>query len=244
MNKLQLFFKRNGSTILTCIGGVGVVTTTVLAVKATPKAVKLLDQAKEEKGEELTKLEMVKIAGPSYIPTIMTGVTTLACIFGSNVLSKRQQTSLIGAYTLIDNSYKGYKNKVKELYGTEGSDQVRDEIAKDTYEAQQIKVSDDKELFYDEFSGQYFESTKADVINAEYRLNRDIQTQGWAILSDFYNMLGVDYDDGGILGWSEGGNLARYWQSWIDFSHTKVEMDDGLECTIITIFCEPYANYE
>ena len=40
-------------------------------VKATPKALSLLEQAKEEKGEELTKLETVKIAGPAYIPSIV-----------------------------------------------------------------------------------------------------------------------------------------------------------------------------
>ena len=45
------FLRKNGSTILTCVGGVGVVATTVMAVKATPKAIQLIKAAEEEKGE-------------------------------------------------------------------------------------------------------------------------------------------------------------------------------------------------
>ena len=44
--KAQLFLKRNSSTILTCVGSVGVVATVVTAVKATPKAMALIEDAK------------------------------------------------------------------------------------------------------------------------------------------------------------------------------------------------------
>ena len=56
----RLFVKRNASTILTCLGGVGVVATSVMAVKETPKAIRLIEEAEKEKGEELTKCEKVK----------------------------------------------------------------------------------------------------------------------------------------------------------------------------------------
>lgn len=48
------FVKKYGSTILTTLGVVGVIGTTVAAVKETPKALMLLNEAKKEKGEELT----------------------------------------------------------------------------------------------------------------------------------------------------------------------------------------------
>ena len=58
MNKLvcktKWFLKRNGSTILTIGGAAGVIATAVVAVKETPKALYLLEQVREEKGEELT----------------------------------------------------------------------------------------------------------------------------------------------------------------------------------------------
>ena len=91
MNNLLLsckkFINRNGSTILTTIGGVGVVATTVMAVKATPKAVQLLEEAELQKDEPLTVIDKIKVAGPIYIPTIITGAATIACIFGANVLN-------------------------------------------------------------------------------------------------------------------------------------------------------------
>ena len=43
------FLRKNASTILTCIGGVGVIATTVMAVKATPKAMQLIKAAEEKK---------------------------------------------------------------------------------------------------------------------------------------------------------------------------------------------------
>ena len=91
LNTSRRFLKRNASTILTAVGGAGVVATSIMAVKATPKALILLHEAKEEKGDELTLSETIKVAGPVYIPAIITGAATLSCIFGANALNKRQQ---------------------------------------------------------------------------------------------------------------------------------------------------------
>lgn len=249
MNKLvhqsRSYVKRNASTILTCIGGAGVLATSVMAVKATPKALNLIKDAKEKKGEELTKLEVIKVASPAYIPSILIGASTLACIFGANALNKRQQAGLMSAYALLDRSYKDYKHKVEDVLGREKEEEIRHEIAKDAYKENDIRVEDDTILFYDEFSKRYFESTLYKVQFAEYMINRDIQMMGWATLNDFYEMLDIPPIEGGeVLGWSEGGNLARYWQSWIDFSHSTTVMDDGLECKILSLFMEPYIGYE
>ena len=250
MNKLlsssKLFFKRNSSTILTCLGGAGVVATTIMAVKTTPKAMALLEDAKKEKGEDLTKLEIVRIAGPVYIPTILVGASTIACIVSANILNKRQQASITSAYALLDNSYREYRKKVEEVYGENANAEIQSEIAKDKrVNVTDVTLSDDQRLFYDNFSGRYFESTIEKVQRAEYYVNRDIHMRGWVTLNEFYEWLDIDPIDGGdALGWSEGGNLARYWQCWIDFNHTKAVLDDNLECIIVSIFQEPYLNFE
>ena len=64
-----------------------------MAVKDTSKALILLDEAKKEKGDDLTKFEMVKVAGPVYIPTVLVGVSTLGCVFGANALNKKTSSS-------------------------------------------------------------------------------------------------------------------------------------------------------
>lgn len=83
--------------------------TAVMAVKATPKALRLIEEAEKEKGKKLTKTETVKVAWTPYIPTVLVGASTIACIFGANVLNKRRQAALMSAYALLDSSYKEYK---------------------------------------------------------------------------------------------------------------------------------------
>lgn len=238
------FVKKNAPTILTCIGAVGTVVTPILAVKATPKALELLEEYKREKEEDLTKLEVIKVAGPAYISSILVGVSTLACIFGANVLNKRQQAALMSAYALLDNSYKDYKKQVAELYGEDANKHVIQEIAKTKYEEEKIELEDDKRLFYDVFSERYFESTVEEVQRAEYRINRAFALRDEVSVNEYYEMLKIPPIPGGDdIGWSVESCFAFYGFSWIDFDHEKVELDDGLECYIITMPFEPVIDF-
>lgn len=245
LKRSSLFVKRNASTILTCIGGAGVITTSVMAVKATPKALTLLDEAEKEKGEELTTWDRVVIAGPAYIPAVVSGVATIACVFGANMLNKHQQAALTSAYVLLDSSYKEYKNKVEELYGEGADTEVRNEIAKDHYKETNISVSDNKQLFYDEFSGRYFEATAERVLRAEHEINRIVARDCGAFLNEFYELLGLEIVDyGDYLGWSLAEITEMQWYCWVEFEHRKIVMDDGLECMIITMLTEPTFDFE
>ena len=246
LSKLQLFLKKNSSTILTCIGAAGLVATTITAVKATPKAVMLIEEAEAEKGDELTKLEKVKIAGPAYIPTVVLGVSTLACIFGASILNKRGQASLMSAYALVDSKYKDYRKKVNELYGDEAGTKIRSEIAKEKYEENPIPVEgEDKRLYYDYYSERYFEATPYEVQRAEYEVNRSLIVDDSAYLNDWYKNLDLEpLEQGYDFGWTTFANMDAYCQIWIDFHHEKVVMDDGLECIIITFMQDPYPDFD
>ena len=245
LNKAQIFLKRNSGTIVTGIGAAGVVVTSIMAVKATPKALRILEEAKEEKGEELTVVETVRTAGLIYIPAIISGASTIACIFGANILSKRNQAALASAYAFLNNSYKEYKNKVSELYGDEANDNIREGIAKDKYKDYNDSFTDDKQLYFDEYSGRYFQSTPEDIQKAEYELNRTLSIDDEAYLNDWYEYVGLEpLDHGRDFGWSTGINYEQYWQTWIDFSHTKTVLDDGLECIIISFNQEPVYDFE
>lgn len=254
MNELlrqsKLFISRNAPTILSCVGGVGVIATAVMAVKATPKALTLIDEAKKEKGEDLTKFETLKVAGPVYIPSVLTGAATLACIFGGNVISKHQQATLMSAYALVDNSYKEYRKKVDELYGEEAGEKVREEIAKDKYTGDGKLVDDDKELFYDFYSGRYFESTKEAVLAAEYATNRALYVNGAVSLGEFYDFLGLEFKpEYDVVGWTCCQLEEMYWHPWIEFDHEETVLDEdadgneGLQCTIINLPLEPVIDY-
>ena len=247
---VQQFVKRNTSTILTYIGAAGIVTTAVMSAKETPKALSLLEDAKEEKGEKLTKWEKFKIAGPVYVPAAITGIATMACIFGSNIISKHQQATLISAYALLDNSYREYKKKTDELYGTEAGKHIRSEIVKDKYTGDITLLDDNKELFFDFYSGRYFESTKETVMWAQYETNRAMYVNGAACLNEYYEMLGLEkkpeYE---MIGWSCGQLEEMYWHPWIEFDYEEIWIDEeseyseGMECPIIHFLMEPFIGY-
>ena len=245
LGRTKLFWNRQGATILTCIGSAGVVATTVMAVKATPKALQLIDDAVEEKGEELTKFEIVKTAGPAYITTAVMGATTITCIFGANILNKRHQAALTSAYALLNTSYKEYKAKVLELYGEEGEQKVRTELANDKFKEQEVKDEDDgKTLFYDEYSNRYFRATNETVLRGEYHINKEVTCNYYATINELYDILGIPRIEGGDkIGWTSSLMYEMYWTDWVDFWHERVELEDGMECYILH-YTEPFVDFE
>ena len=234
LNSSKLFLRRNSPTILTFLGAAGVVATSIAAAKATPKAMALLEKTKEEKGEELTKLEIVKVAGPAYIPAVAIGASTIACIFGANALNKKTQASIMSAYALLDTSYKQYKSKVKELYGENSDRNVKKEIAKDKFKDNDIHINNEKILFFDFYSLQYFESTERLVLKAENRVNELLKLYGRASLNDFYESLGMPTAYTGYELWWNVQKCPS-----VEFTHDITTMDDGLECCVISMSAEP-----
>lgn len=234
LNSSKLFLRRNSPTILTFLGAAGVVATSIAAAKATPKAMALLEKTKEEKGKELTKLEIVKVAGPAYIPAVAIGASTIACIFGANALNKKTQASIMSAYALLDTSYKQYKNKVKELYGEDSDRNVKKEIAKDKCKDNHIHLNNEKILFFDFYSLRYFESTERLVLKAENRVNELLKLYGRASLNDFYESLGMPTAYTGYELWWNVQKCPS-----VEFTHDITTMDDGLECCVISMSVEP-----
>lgn len=250
----RLFIKRNASTILSCLGGVGVVATTITAVKATPKAIQLIEEAKQEKGEELTKWEKVKTTALTYAPAVGMGVATMACIFGAHILNQRSQAALTSAYALLDQSYKDYRRKVRELYGEETDQEVMDAIAIEKAEDVGVRGSylgttcdlaleernSKPQVFYDKHSGRHFESTVEQVLTAEYHLNRNYILRGYSYLNEFYEFLGIEETDyGSVLGWAPNDD-GMY---WIDFNHRKLESDEGKDVYVIEMPFEPTYDF-
>lgn len=253
-SKSKLYLKKHSPIILTFVGAAGVVVTAVAVAKATPKAMKRVEKATDEKGEELTTMEAVVAAAPAYIPAAAIGASTIVCIFGANALNKRQQAALTSAYALVDRAYKDYRGKTKELLGEETDIQIREAIAKDKRNEDVVAYAPgittlvskgEKMLFYDEYRSKYFEASMEEVLNAEYHLNRNFSFRGCASLNEFYEFLGLEKTDfGDVLGWSfnemaEGGLMP-----WIDFDHHLTKMDDGLECCIISPVWSPVSNYD
>ena len=207
LSKTKTFLERNSPMILTCVGAAGVIATAVFAVKATPKAVDLLKAKEKEKGDKLTVLETVKVAGPAYIPSVIIGASTIACIFGANALNKKQQASLASAYALLDSSYREYRQSVKNVFGEEGDKQIIEKMASE----KKSELTDGKMWFFDDFSLRSFIATMEQVKEAEAYVNMIYKNYGQARISDFYEYLGLLYY--GVdqeFGWfnTDGGEIV------------------------------------
>lgn len=243
--KSKSFLKRQSPTILTCIGAVGVVATAVTAVRATPKALELIEESYPEPSNAI---ETVKVAWKPYIPSIIIGTATISCIFGANVLNRRQQAALTSAYIFLERSYKEYKDKVKAVLGEEAAKQVDTEIVKDKLTDEDMlptSLSADKCLFYEEHYGQFFERTMLEVRDAEYQLNRKLSKEGEASLNDFMELLDLPkVKHGDILGWSQEDAFDFYNYTWIEFEHELLIVGDDMECYEIKTTVAPIAGYD
>ena len=246
-NKIGFQLQKKSPEILVAAGVVGVVVSAVMACKATPKALKCIEREKEAKNVEnsgnLTRMETIGACWRCYVPAAVTGIATIGCIFGANVLNRRQQASLVSAYALASRSLNRYKQKVKELYGEEAHRKVMAALAVEQSEKHPIyagtslgfeEADEEERLFYDAISSRYFQATISQVLQAEYHLNRNFALSGGFItLNDFYDFLGISKTpEGDKIGWMVSDGLY-----WVDFDHQRTVVDDGLngevECWII-----------
>ena len=244
MNKTQLFLKRHSSTILTVIGGAGVAATAVLSVKATPKALKLLEKAQEEKGENLTLVETVKVAWKPYIPAVTVGVSTVACIFGANYLNIKNQASLMSAYALLDSSFKEYRNKVDDIYGEKSDINVKQEVVNSKYDENMV-LHDGKLLFFDYQSMQFFESTMEHMLYAENAFLEIFHAKGYACLNEYYDIVGIPRVDYGYqLGWFDLlEDNDPYNCHELEFDYEEITVGNGQKCWIVKMSMPPSFDY-
>lgn len=202
---------KHSPQILTGLGIAGVITTTVLAVKATPKAIRLIEAEEEEKQEKLTPMEVVKTTWKCYIPTVVSMSTSIACLIFANSVHTKRNTALAAAYKLSETALIEYKNKVVETIGEKKEKTVREKIAEDKVKnnpPQQntiIMTDSGTELFLDPVSGRYFQSDMEKIRRIENECNKKMlhDINGYMSLNDFYDELGLEHSSIGYeLGWN------------------------------------------
>jgi hypothetical protein len=233
------------------------VATAITAVKATPRAVDLIKaesrRVYNHDGDSYisTKLEAIQACWRCYIPAALVGLSTIFCIFGANVLNKRNQASIVGAYTLLNQSYKQYKEAANSVYGEDADSKIKAQMTKNVYVSadgcslysKDLDAESENILFYDLYSQRYFRAPIASVLNAQYHINRNLSLRGDVTVNEFYEFLGIDkIDYGDEIGWSMD-DLMESGLLWLDFENGHVEMDDGMECCVISAFLDPTKLY-
>ena len=232
--------------ILTGIGITGMIGATFMAVKATPKALYLIEAKKEESEvEELTPVETIKTCWKCYIPATLTTVLSAACLIGASTVSAKRNAALATAYSISEAALREYQEKVVEVIGEKKEKAVRDAVAKDQIERDPVTKSEvviidsnSNTLCYEPLSGRYFKSTIDKIKKAEIKLDRQMIQEMYVSLNDFYWEIGLDGTD---LGDKMGWNLSK---GYMDLSFSSQLADDGTPCAVIVYGIPPVYDYQ
>lgn len=141
LSKAGFQIKKHSPEILIVAGIAGVVTSAVMACKATTKINDILDQTKEEVGKVNDALDNEKISEDVYSkedakkdlaiiyiqtgvklaklygPSLILGALSITSILASNNILRKRNVALAAAYATIDNSFKEYRSRVIERFG-------------------------------------------------------------------------------------------------------------------------------
>ena len=244
--KCEGLVKKHSPEILAGVGVVGVVASTVLACKATMKVNDILTDAKEQidkvnsvknnpayadrYSEEDAKkdlsvvyvqkgVEIVKV----YLPAFALGTVSIGCLLSSNNILRKRNAALGAAYATLDKSYKAYRNRVVERFGSEVEKEIRyniraeeiehatiDEEGNEVVVKEEVKTMDPN--LYSDYAKFFDESNVNWNRNPEYNLmflksqqqyaNDLLKSRGRLFLNEVYDMLGMERTKAGqVVGW-------------------------------------------
>ena len=227
---------KNGPAILTAMGIVGWGTATALAVKETPKALRLLEDAEYEKGEALTVPEKVKAAWKPYLPSAVIAVASTGCLIGACNVSAGRTAALATAYQLSSTALKDYKEQVVETVGEKKEQVIREKIHEKKVKenpasnSQVYFTGKGKTQCYDVTSGRYFEADKTSIEKIINKLNqRMLGGEMYISLNTFYSEIGLPHIPiGDDIGWSIDAIIEPHFSSQLDDNDHPVLVLDYL----------------
>lgn len=203
LGKIELKAKKYSPEILVVAGVVGVVTSAVMACKATTKASAITDELKNNMDqihqvaeqaknsdaisyteEDLKKdtaivyaqtgVKFVKLYGPS----IALGAVSIACILGGHHILRKRNIAIAAAYTAVKKDFKNYRGNVIERFGE----------ALDRELKYNIKTKEIEEVIVDENGNEKIVTKtveEASPIPGEYTKCFDEYCRGWTKDAEF-----------------------------------------------------------
>lgn len=242
---IRKFASKRSPEILTGIGIAGMITTTILAVRATPKALELIEEQKEEElVDELSSFEVVKVAWKPYIPAMVTCVVSTACLIGASSVNTKRNAALATAYKLSETALSEYRDKVVETIGEKKERIVRDKVAEERVKKNPVSKNEviitgnGKTLCFDPISGRYFMCSIETIKKAENTLNKQMlhDISGYVSLNEFYDELGLDHTSvGNDLGWNTN--------QLIDIDFSSQLNDNGEPSVVLDYLVAPKCDY-
>jgi len=226
---------KNSPSILSGLAVGGLFTTAIFAVRATPKALNIIDNLYSEPNRvgDPTKIEILKHTWKLYIPAASMGIVTVACIIGSNSINQRRNAALATVYGLTEAAFREYKEKIVETIGKNKELKVRDDISKDRIirnsigDNEVIFTGKGEVLCYDTLSGRYFKSDIEHIRRSLNQINKEFLSDMWVSLNDLYYELGLS---GVKLGEQMGWDLD---QGLVEVTFSSQLSTDNEPCLVL-----------
>lgn len=239
----------NSPVLLTAIGVVGTIGTAVLTHKAALKADQIhLEAIKNEHYDTLPSTRRAqgtaqfKLVWKCYIPPVVSGGLTIAAIVSANHIGSKRTAAVAAAYTISEKAYSEYREKVIEKIGSGKEQAIRDDVVRDRIAANPprednvVLVGSGEILCYDMTSGRYFNSSVEEIKKCVNDTNYQINAQGYASMSDFYDRLGLPRTTiSEEMGWTS--------DKLMDVNFTTILSEDGRPCVAINFMTGPVRDY-
>ncbi len=241
---------KHSPEILTGLGIAGMVSTTVLAVKATPKAVKILDDYKDNvlrDHEKIKPVDAVKLTWKCYVPAAITGTASMACLIGASKVSLKRNAALATAYSLSETALREYKDAVVETVGEKKEKVVKEKavvkkLIENPAEPSEVIITGHGEtMCYDALCGRHFKSDRNHIDKVVNVLNRRLRTEMYISLNDFYSEIGLaPVEIGYYIGW----NIDKDRISEIEIDYGAHLVDEKTPYMTIDFVKRPEYNFD
>lgn len=234
---------KNSPAILTALGVTGTLTAVYLTGRATFKAAEILREEENRRTIDgdpaMDNWDKFDLVWKQYVPAAGVAAMTVASIIGANHISTKRVATFATAYSLAEKSLTEYKSKVREKVGPKKADEIRTEIARDRVQNANHKVvftGKGDHVCFDMWTNREFTSDIEKVRGAVNDINFQIINEGYASLSDFYSLIGLDSTDGSDeFGWNTDKKLE------VDFD--SVLNKEGVPCMTISFKTRPKPRY-
>ena len=236
----------NAPEIMIGFGLAGMLTSTIMAVKATPKAMAIIEEEEDYLNRELTKIEKAKLVWKPYVPAALVYCASTALIIGANNVNSKRSAMFAGAYKLSEQTLATYRDKVIETIGEEKEREISDKVARDkvkearqtSYHANEVIYGTGQCLCYDPISGRYFNSDMDKIRKIENDLNYRLMKENMISLNEFYTELGMECTD---MGFKYGWNID---EGLIEVRFTSTITDDNKLCLVVTFARSPRLDFD
>lgn len=238
--------ERNKPQILMGLGITGMLTTTYLAVKETPKALEIIEAKKKElQVDKLPVKEAVKATWKCYAPAAITGVASIGCLLGANSVHTKRTAAIATAYNVSRTALQEFKDATIDTVAPEVVKEIKEKVAKKEIEKAPdtntvIVLGEEDFIVYDRFSGRYFKSNYNKIKAAQNTLNELLYIYDYVSLNTLYSELGQkDTTIGGNLGWQLNMDTRNI---TIDLTHGMTE--DNRPCLVMDFDIQPMYGYD